>query len=88
MSFRLSLLVAFMLAAAVPAVAQTRATAAPRVTAPADTAVISGLVRDSSGAAIPGASVRIVNEVTGTAADVTSNERGAFQTGPLKVGQY
>ena len=41
---------------------------------------IAGLVRDASGAAIPGATVRIVNEVTGVSLQAVSDEQGGYRT--------
>ena len=64
----------------------------PLLTAPARAqevqGVISGLVRDSSGAAIPGATVRIVNEATRSAVDAVTDERGAFRVGVPTPGRY
>ena len=41
-------------------------------------ASISGVVRDASGAAVPGASVVVVNESNGVRRDLKSNEAGVF----------
>ena len=49
---------------------------------------IAGLVRDASGAAIPGATVRIVNEVTGVSLQAVSDEQGAYRTAALGLGAY
>ena len=49
---------------------------------------IAGLVRDASGAAIPGATVRIVNEVTGASLQAVSDEQGAYRTAALGPGAY
>ena len=49
---------------------------------------IAGLVRDASGAAIPGATVRIVNEVTGVSLQAVSDEQGAYRTAALGPGAY
>ena len=40
------------------------------------TSTITGIVRDSSGAAIPGATVRVINEATGATVEAVSNEQG------------
>ena len=48
---------------------------------------IAGIVRDASGAAIPGATVHIVNEETGTR-DVVSDGQGAYRTAALGPGAY
>ena len=63
---------------------------APAVSAVAQTAggSIGGLVRDASGAAIPGATVRIVNEVTGVSLQAVSDEQGAYRTTALGPGAY
>ena len=58
------------------------------VAAMAQTGTITGLVRDSSGAAIPGATVRVVNEATGVAVQAVSNEQGAYRADPLRRGRY
>ena len=52
-----------------------------------DTA-ITGIVRDVSGAAIPGATIHVVNETTRAAVDATTNEQGTYKTGPLTAGRY
>jgi iron complex outermembrane recepter protein len=49
---------------------------------------IAGLVRDASGAAIPGATVRVVNEVTGVSLQAVSDEQGAYRTAALGLGAY
>src|SRR5262249_673033 len=50
--------------------------------------VISGIVRDSSGGVLPGASVKVVNEETGIALDTFSNVDGAYRVGALVPGIY
>ena len=52
------------------------------------TGAITGLVRDSSGTAIPGATVRIVHETTKASTDVVSNEQGMYRAAALAPGQY
>jgi hypothetical protein len=54
----------------------------------ADRAVISGIVTDSSGAAIPDAKVTITNEGTGTKTVVGTNSAGNYSTPPLTLGTY
>jgi iron complex outermembrane receptor protein len=49
---------------------------------------ISGLVRDSLGGAIPGATVRVINEVTGVAQETVSDGEGNYQVTDLAPGQY
>ncbi|HVQ13826.1 MAG TPA: TonB-dependent receptor, partial [Vicinamibacterales bacterium] len=58
-------------------------------TAIAQTAgVVSGVVRDSSGGAIPGATVRVINEATGAAQEAVSDAEGTYQVTDLAPGQY
>ncbi len=52
------------------------------------TSTITGLVRDSSGAAIPGATVRVVNEGTGVTVQAVSNDQGSYRADPLAPGRY
>jgi hypothetical protein len=52
------------------------------------TATIAGVVQDSGGAVIPGASVVLTQTETNATAQVTSNERGAFSLPALPVGPY
>ncbi len=52
------------------------------------TATISGTVRDTSGAAVPAASVTITNEGTGVQAATRSNADGSFVVSGLTVGTY
>ena len=49
---------------------------------------ITGTVRDSSGAVIPGASVTIVNVAMGTEVSVVTNDIGLFQAPYLLPGTY
>src|SRR4030095_1072188 len=53
-----------------------------------DTGVIAGTVRDSSGAAVPGATVRLVNAKTLTTVDAISDEHGLFRADGLPPGTY
>ena len=52
------------------------------------TSTITGLVRDSSGAAVPGATVRILREDNGASVEAVSNEQGSYSTSPLVPGRY
>ena len=54
----------------------------------ADRAVITGVVADSSGAAVPDARVTITNEGTGVQTVVGSNSAGNYTTPPLILGTY
>ena len=53
-----------------------------------DTGVVAGTVRDSSGAAVPGATVRLVNGKTLTTVDAVSDEHGLFRADGLPPGPY
>ena len=52
------------------------------------TATIQGTVTDSSGAAIPRASVQAKNVGTGTTQSTTSNAQGRFNVADLDAGEY
>jgi hypothetical protein len=49
---------------------------------------ISGFVADPTGAIIPGATVKVVGESTGTTFQVTSNGEGAFLVADVPLGLY
>jgi hypothetical protein len=61
---------------------------ASAVYAQADTAQISGFVKDASGAVIPGASVTITNEATQLTRQVQTNESGYYVASALPPGFY
>ena len=52
------------------------------------TATILGNVADTSGAAIPEASVQVKNVGTGATQDVTADAQGRFRAPDLIVGEY
>jgi iron complex outermembrane receptor protein len=54
----------------------------------AQTGSITGLVRDSSGAAVPGATVRVVAEASGRTVEAITNEQGAYRAEALQAGEY
>lgn len=54
----------------------------------ADRAVITGVVTDNSGAAIPDAKITITNEGTGAKTVVGTNSAGNYSTPPLTLGSY
>ena len=58
------------------------------VLAQSGTSSIGGLVRDSSGGAVPGASVRVVNEETRVTVETVSDEQGAYSAAGLVPGRY
>jgi iron complex outermembrane receptor protein len=65
------------------------ASAAPAIaSAQTVTGTITGIVRDASGGAIPGATVRVVNEKTRGAVDTTSDGQGAYRLAELPAGSY
>ncbi|MGH9674880.1 MAG: carboxypeptidase regulatory-like domain-containing protein, partial [Bryobacteraceae bacterium] len=53
-----------------------------------DMGVITGLVTDSSGAAIPGARVTVTNIETNEARAVQTSATGSYTAGPLRIGIY
>src|SRR6266566_2811598 len=57
-------------------------------TAQQNTGTILGVVKDSSGAVIPGAGVTVVNEETNLTRTVITGENGAFRAPALPVGRY
>jgi hypothetical protein len=54
----------------------------------AQTAELRGSVSDSSGGALPGASVTIVNDATGVERSVVTDEQGVFRVPLLQPGPY
>src|SRR5437763_6448223 len=54
----------------------------------ADRAIITGVVTDASGAAIPDARVTITDEQTGVKTIVGTNSAGNYSTPPLILGTY
>ncbi len=54
----------------------------------ADRSVITGVVTDSSGAAVVGANVKIKNEGTGVETPLTTNAAGAYTSPLLILGSY
>jgi hypothetical protein len=49
---------------------------------------IAGTVRDESGAAVPGAEVRVVNPATNVSRNATTNDEGFYRVGALDPGTY
>src|ERR1700704_3274161 len=58
------------------------------LSAQSGTSSISGNIKDASGAAIPSAKVKVVNQGTGVAADTLSNDAGIYRVGSLVPGTY
>lgn len=52
------------------------------------TATLFGLVQDSSGAVLPGATATITNSATGVTRQATSDERGEFNASSIPAGTY
>ena len=53
-----------------------------------DMGVITGLVTDSSGGAVPGARVAVLNIDTNEARAAETSATGAYTVGPLRIGNY
>src|SRR5688572_5996696 len=53
-----------------------------------DMGVVTGVVTDKTGAAVPGAKILIVNPATNEQREALTAESGAFTIGPLRIGQY
>ena len=51
-------------------------------------AAIAGVIRDATGAAVPGATVRIVNEENGKTAEAVSDAEGTYRATGLAPGRY
>ena len=52
------------------------------------TSAISGFVKDGTGAALPGATVKIVNAETRVIVEVITNGEGAYRAASLVPGPY
>jgi carboxypeptidase family protein/TonB-dependent receptor-like protein len=53
-----------------------------------DRGIITGIVTDSSGSSVPGATVKVRNEGTGVETILTTNSAGSYTTPPLVLGTY
>ena len=60
----------------------------PSAQAQFDTASVLGYVHDSSGAAIPGAKVTLVNLATAVETTVTADAQGQYEFTSVRIGQY
>src|SRR5204863_4525675 len=58
------------------------------VVAQTGTSNITGTIRDSNGAAVPGATVTAKNDATGITSTQTTTESGLFSFASLPVGNY
>jgi hypothetical protein len=54
----------------------------------ADRAILSGIVTDAQGSAVPGATVMVRNEATGVETALVTNSAGVYTTPPLVLGTY
>jgi hypothetical protein len=73
---RLNVVLLFVLLATLPVFAQS------------STSAISGTVADSSGALVPGATVKLLNEATGVTSVQQTTQAGLFSFPALNVGTY
>jgi hypothetical protein len=65
------------------------ATAVPPIAlAQKDTGGVEGVVRDSAGAVVAGAKVRITDVDRGTETVVTTSSLGEYVASPLKIGRH
>src|SRR3984957_16985246 len=53
-----------------------------------DTGAIVGLVRDPSGAVVPGAKVTVSDADRGTQVTLSTNDEGEYVASPLRIGRY
>ena len=53
-----------------------------------DTGAIAGTVKDTSGAVVAGAKVRVTDADRGTEVDAVTNAEGEYTASPLRVGRY
>ena len=81
-SFRSSALIRSVIAAA------ALLTAPAFLFAQSNTSVITGVVKDSSGGVLPGASVKVVNEATNASLDFFAGADGAYKAESLAAGTY
>jgi hypothetical protein len=52
------------------------------------TGTITGTVADTSGAVVPAASVKLVNQATGASRSTTTSDQGSFSFPELNAGTY
>ncbi len=64
-------------------------TMSPAVATPqTTTSTVTGTIRDSSGATVPGAIIRIINEGNSTSVEVVSDDVGSYRAIVIAPGQY
>jgi iron complex outermembrane receptor protein len=89
MSVRASGVLAALFVALLPGVAAAQsAPGQPAAQQAVNNGSVSGLVRDSLGGAIPGASIRVVNESTNAGVDVVTDAQGVYRVADLVPGPY
>jgi hypothetical protein len=74
--------------AVVAIIACTLCLGSPLLAQRADRAVLSGVVTDAQGSAVPGATVTVRNEATGVETALVTNSAGVYTTPPLVLGTY
>ena len=62
--------------------------AATASSAQTPSSTIAGIIRDSSGASIPGAVVKVINEDSGVTREAVSNAQGSYTAEALAAGHY
>jgi Carboxypeptidase regulatory-like domain len=72
----------------VAAIGFTLCLCTPLLAQRADRAILSGVVTDAQGSAVPGATVTIRNESTGVETVLVTNAAGVYQSPPLVLGTY
>jgi len=63
-------------------------TLAPNASAQVDRATLSGVVRDTGGGVVPGATVTVTNVATNVESHQTTTETGGYQMVNLVPGRY
>jgi hypothetical protein len=60
----------------------------PALAAQSGSSTVAGLVRDATGAPIPGVSITVINEETGVSLETLTNGEGAYRVSALVPGLY
>ena len=84
----ISILILLAFAFTSAAMAQASSGQASTVRSTEATSTITGIVRDSSGGAVPGATVRVIDEGTRLSVEAITDEQGAFRAIALGSGTY